>query len=289
MHSLSSQLLQEHRLVLGGAARWDSGGGWPRPAAQGGRDERPVRVSPLRIAAMSQRPRLGRSAMRLRLLGDRGLPGACIAPAAPAHTPGHPRAPPAPLPAPRGAGGPLSRAGTPGAPSPPPARGSPASSRAQRASASSTAGWLPMTAALRWRLWGVSEAFPAFAAVPALPAEPPRCVWSRRAPGRCFIAPARRVTRSAPGERRARVGRAPTPRSSPGRAGLLGFLCRRGWGAPGRKCRGGGKVSGLGMRRGGSVCGACPRGPERGRAAGEGSEQREVCRPPAPPPAPGML
>lgn len=43
MHSLSSQLLQEQRLVLGWAARWDSGGGWPVPAAEGGRDEAQVR------------------------------------------------------------------------------------------------------------------------------------------------------------------------------------------------------------------------------------------------------
>lgn len=43
MHSLSSQLLQEHRLVLGcvalAAASWDSSEGWPIPAAEGGRDE----------------------------------------------------------------------------------------------------------------------------------------------------------------------------------------------------------------------------------------------------------
>jgi len=50
MHSLSIQLLQEHRLVLGcaalTAARLDSGGGWPIPAA-GDRDEARARCRAL--------------------------------------------------------------------------------------------------------------------------------------------------------------------------------------------------------------------------------------------------
>lgn len=143
MHSLSSQLLQEQRLVLGWVARWDSGGGWPVPAAEGGRDEAQVQrrapyvtsaiTPPGRVTAISIRRRFYRR--RLKDLHHPGSGG---------RSQGTPQRPPHP-PAPRAA--PLPRVPRPGQPPrPPPALGSPSPRRAPRASATSTAaaGWLGM-------------------------------------------------------------------------------------------------------------------------------------------------
>lgn len=147
MHSLSSQLLQEHRLVLRcaapAAARWDSRGGWPVPAAEGGRDELQARCGvpehPLQLHLCNYTPAITPPAS-IRAIsickqeiqpGCSGSPRTCITQLG--HSGAATQSPPwgtllPPLLSPH----------------------SPSSRRMQRASASSTApaGWLGMAAGL---------------------------------------------------------------------------------------------------------------------------------------------